>query len=55
MARTKKDEEYEQLETLDLLIDLREDMEDLGIRSIEELDERIRQLEAELKDDDGPV
>lgn len=55
MAKSKKDDEYEKLETLDLLIDLREDMEDLGIRSIEELDERIRQLESDLKDEDGPV
>lgn len=55
MAKSKKDAEYDQIETLDLLVDLREDMEDLGITSIEELDERIRELEADLKDDDGSV
>ncbi len=51
----KNDPEYEMLQMLDLLLDLREDMEDLGIRSIEELDERIQEIESQLQDNDGSV
>lgn len=55
MARTANDPEYNLLEILDLLMDLREDMETLGITTMEELDERIREVESQLKDDDGSV
>jgi len=55
MAKSPRDPEYELLETLDLLIDLREDMETLGITTLDELDERIREVESQLKDDDGSV
>jgi hypothetical protein len=53
---SKRDPEYELLQTLDLLIDLREDMQDLGITTLEELEQKITELEAQLgDDDDGPV
>lgn len=52
---SKRDPEYELMETLDLLIDLREDMQDLGITTLEELEQMIVELEARLGDDDGPV
>jgi hypothetical protein len=55
MAKKSKDPEYDLLETLNLLIELREDMEDLGITTIAELDERIRELESQLQDDDESV
>lgn len=55
MSRQKNDPEYELIETLDVLIELREDMEALGITTIAELDERIRELESQLRDDDGSV
>lgn len=55
MSKRNKDSEYELLELLDLLMDLREDMQELGISTIEELDERIVELERQLGDDDGPV
>ncbi|CAN5342216.1 hypothetical protein BH23CHL1_BH23CHL1_01060 [soil metagenome] len=52
----KHDPEYELLQMLDLLIDLREDMQDLGITTLEELELKITELEAQLgDDDDGPV
>lgn len=51
---------HEQLLLLDRLEELREDMEELGITSIEQLRQRIVELEALLdddldEDDDGPV
>ena len=52
---------HESLLLLDRLEELREDMEDLGINSLEELRQRIVALEAQLDDDaldggdDGPV
>ena len=53
---SKRDPEYELLELLDLLIDLREDMQDVGIKTLEELEQKIRELESALGDDeDGPV
>lgn len=52
-ART--DAEYDLLETLDVLIELREDLVDLGVSTIEELDERISEIEAQIQDADGPV
>ena len=55
MNTSREDTEYELIDLLDLLIELREDMQDLGIRTIEELDERIAELERQLGDDDGPV
>ena len=55
MSTSRNDTEYELIDLLDLLIELREDMQDLGIRTIEELDERIAELERQLGDDDGPV
>lgn len=53
--KAKNDPEYELLERLDLLMDLREDMEDLGIRTIEELDERIQEIESQVQEENGPV
>lgn len=51
-----RDAEYEMLQILDLLIDLREDMQDLGIATLEELEQKIAELESQLgDDDDGPV
>lgn len=47
-----RDSEYELLQTLDLLMDLKEDMQDLGISTIEELEQKIRELESQLGDDD---
>lgn len=44
---------HESLLLLDRLEELREDMEDLGITSLEELRKRIVELEAQLDDDDG--
>jgi hypothetical protein len=38
------DEEYDELELLERLESLREDMEDLGIRTLEELIKRIEEL-----------
>jgi hypothetical protein len=51
----QQDPDYELMETLDILIELREDLTELGISTIEELDERIREIEAQIQDDDGPV
>lgn len=52
----KHDPEYELLQMLDLLSDLREDIQDLGITTLEELELKITELEAQLgDDDDGPV
>ena len=48
----ERDAEYELLQTLDLLIDLREDMQDLGITTLEELELKIAELESRLGDDD---
>lgn len=55
MPRKPIDEEYDLLEALDVLMDLREDLMELNIRTIEELDERIQELESQIRDDDGPV
>lgn len=49
---SERDAEYELLQTLDLLIDLREDMQDLGITTLEELEQKITDLESRLGDDD---
>ncbi|HEX5165752.1 MAG TPA: hypothetical protein VFV93_10175 [Thermomicrobiales bacterium] len=51
------DREHEALLLLDRLEELREDMEELGIRTIDELRQRIVELEARLEDgdDDGSV
>jgi hypothetical protein len=56
---------FDTLALLDRLEELREDMRELGIASIEELDARIAALEAQIDDeppavdqtaeDDGPV
>lgn len=49
---------HEALLLLDRLEELREDMQELGITSLEELRKRIVELEAQLDDDgsdDGPV
>lgn len=51
---------HESLLLLDRLEELREDMEELGITSLEDLRRRIVDLEAQLDDepdgsDDGPV
>lgn len=51
----RNDAEYELLETLDVLMELREDLVELGISTIEELDERISEIEAQIQDEDGPV
>jgi hypothetical protein len=48
---TKDDEldaEYDELELLERLESLREDMEDLGIRTLEELIKRIEDLHKQL-------
>lgn len=55
MARSSGDEEFDMMETLDILMDLREDLMELGIRTIEELEERIREIEMQLAEHDGPV
>jgi hypothetical protein len=49
----KSDPLHESLLLLDRLEELREDMEELGIASLEELRKRIAELEAQLDDDDG--
>jgi hypothetical protein len=48
---------HDALLLLDRLEELREDMEELGIRTIDELRQRIVELEALIhdEDDDGPV
>lgn len=57
----KLDPVHEHLLMLDRLEELREDMEELGITSLEQLRQRIVELEALLDDDDldevgdGPV
>jgi hypothetical protein len=55
----RPDPVHEQLLLLDRLEELREDMEELGITSLEQLRQRIVELEAQLdddpEDDDGPV
>jgi hypothetical protein len=53
----RPDPVHEQLLLLDRLEELREDMEELGITSLEQLRQRIVELEALLddEDDDGPV
>jgi hypothetical protein len=53
----RPDSVHEQLLLLDRLEELREDMEELGITSLEQLRQRIVELEALLddEDDDGPV
>jgi hypothetical protein len=58
---SRPDSIHEQLLLLDRLEELREDMEELGITSLEQLRQRITELEAQLdddeldEDDDGPV
>lgn len=52
---SQSDAEYKLLETLDVLIELREDLAELGISTVDELDERIREIEAQIQDDDGSV
>lgn len=42
------DEEYDDLELLERLESLREDMEDLGIRTLDELIKRIDELHNQL-------
>lgn len=51
------DPSHDTLLLLDRLEELREDMEELGIRTIEELRQRIVELEALIddEDDDGSV
>lgn len=51
----KQDAEYEMIDMLDLLIELREDMQELGITTLAELEQKIAELEAQIGDDDGPV
>jgi hypothetical protein len=55
----RPDPVHEHLLLLDRLEELREDMEELGITSLEHLRQRIVELEAQLdddlEDDDGPV
>jgi hypothetical protein len=47
----------EKLALLDRLEELREDLEELGIQTVQQLNERIAALEAEIgdEDDDGLV
>lgn len=54
------DPTYDRLLLLDRLEELREDMRELGIDSLETLEERIAEIERELADEDnertdGPV
>jgi hypothetical protein len=56
----QRDPDHEKLLLLDRLEELLEDMEELGLRTIDEVRARIEQLDAELEDpgvtdDDGPV
>lgn len=51
--QSQPDPIHETLLLLDRLEELREDMEELGIASLEELRQRIVELEAQLDDDDG--
>ena len=59
--KSSPDPEHEKLLLLDRLEELLEDLQELGINSVEELRERIAALEAEIdeaeneQDDDGPV
>ena len=57
----KNDPAYDKLLLLDRLEELREDMRELGVRSLDEVEQRIAAVEQELADggdderDDGPV
>ncbi|HMM40760.1 MAG TPA: hypothetical protein PKA95_02530 [Thermomicrobiales bacterium] len=56
----KDDPTYDRLLLLDRLEELREDMRELGVRSLDEVERRIAALEIELADEDdergdGPV
>jgi hypothetical protein len=56
----QRDPDHDKLLLLDRLEELLEDMEELGLRTIDEVRTRIERLEAELNDggeldDDGPV
>lgn len=54
----KNDPTYDRLVLLDRLEELREDMRELGVRSLDEIEQRIAEIEIELADDerdDGPV
>jgi uncharacterized small protein (DUF1192 family) len=57
----KNDAVFQKMILLDRLEELREDLEELGISTLDELNERIAALEQEIgdlgdaEDDDGPV
>ena len=51
-ARTSPGSDYERLDLLDRLEELREDMIELGVSSREEIEARIATLEAEVADAD---
>lgn len=56
----KNDPTYDKLVLLDRLEELREDMRELGVQSLDDLERRIAALEEELAEedderDDGPV
>lgn len=43
-----KDDEYSEMETLEMLESLREDMEELGVSTLQEVIERIEELHRQL-------
>jgi hypothetical protein len=47
---SKRDPTFEKLQLLDRLEELLEDMDDLGIASRDELEARIREVEADIDD-----
>ena len=47
-TNTNKPSEYDQLELLELLESIREDMEDAGVTTLEEVIQRIEELHKEL-------
>ena len=55
MSRPGVDEEFDLMETLDILMRRQGRPDGIGIRTIEELEERIRDIEMQLAEHDGPV
>jgi hypothetical protein len=57
---SRRDPDYDLLLLLDRLEELREEMLDIGIRSIDDIEARIAEIESQVIDspdgnDDGPV
>jgi uncharacterized protein related to proFAR isomerase len=57
---SRRDPDYDLLLLLDRLEELREEMLDIGVRSIDDIEARIEEIESQVVDDpdgkdDGPV